>query len=92
MAVNEAIADVRAGRGGPVPAHLRAAHYPGAKQLGHGRGYRYAHDAAHGVAEQQYAPDDLAGREYYTPTDRGFERDVRPRLERLRQILRGSSG
>jgi putative ATPase len=92
MAVNEAIADVRAGRGGPVPAHLRDAHYPGAKQLGHGRGYRYAHDAAHGVAEQQYAPDDLAGREYYTPTDRGFERDVRPRLERLRQILRGSSG
>jgi putative ATPase len=92
MAVNEAIADVRAGRGGAVPTHLRDAHYPGAKQLGHGRGYRYAHDAPHGVAEQQYAPDDLAGREYYSPTDRGFERDVRPRLERLRQILRGSSG
>ncbi|MFP5333908.1 MAG: replication-associated recombination protein A [Actinomycetes bacterium] len=88
-ALDEAIADVRAGRGGPVPAHLRDAHYPGAKALGHGRGYTYAHDAPHGVAAQQYAPDDLVGREYYRPTDRGVEAGVRSRLERLRQILRG---
>jgi putative ATPase len=88
--INAAIADVRAGRGGPVPAHLRDAHYPGAKRLGHGKGYVYSHDVPHGVAEQQYAPDDLVGTDYYTPTDRGFEANVRPRLERLRQILRGS--
>jgi putative ATPase len=87
--INAAIADVRAGRGGPVPAHLRDAHYPGAKRLGHGKGYVYSHDVPHGVAEQQYAPDDLVGTDYYTPTDRGFEANVRPRLERLRQILRG---
>ncbi|MFZ5872123.1 MAG: replication-associated recombination protein A, partial [Actinomycetota bacterium] len=81
LAISDAIADVRAGRGGPVPPHLRDAHYPGAKALGHGRGYLYAHDAPHGVAAQQYAPDDLVGREYYVPTDRGFEASVRSRLE-----------
>jgi putative ATPase len=91
LAVNAAIADVRAGLGGPVPAHLRDAHYPGARRLGHGRGYVYSHDAPHGVAAQQYAPDDLAAREYYAPTDRGFEAGVRARLERLRSLLRGHS-
>src|SRR5680860_448875 len=60
-AVDAAIADVRAGRGGPVPAHLRDAHYSGAERLGHGAGYAYAHNAEHGVATQQYAPDDLVG-------------------------------
>ena len=87
--INGAIADVRAGRSGTVPAHLRDAHYPGAKALGHGKGYIYAHDAPHGVAEQQYLPDPLVGREYYTPTDRGAERDIAARLERLRRVLRG---
>jgi putative ATPase len=87
--INSAIADVRAGRSGTVPAHLRDAHYPGAKALGHGKGYLYAHDAPHGVAEQQYLPDPLVGREYYTPTDRGAERDIGARLERLRRVLRG---
>jgi putative ATPase len=80
---------VRAGHSGTVPAHLRDAHYPGAKALGHGKGYVYAHDAPHGVAEQQYLPDPLVGREYYTPTDRGVERDIGARLERLRRVLRG---
>jgi putative ATPase len=87
--INSAIADVRAGRSGTVPAHLRDAHYPGAKALGHGKGYVYSHDAPHGVAEQQYLPDPLVGREYYTPTDRGAERDIAARLERLRRVLRG---
>jgi putative ATPase len=87
--INSAIADVRAGHSGTVPAHLRDAHYPGAKALGHGKGYVYAHDAPHGVAEQQYLPEPLVGREYYTPTDRGAERDIGARLERLRRVLRG---
>jgi putative ATPase len=87
--INSATADVRAGRSGTVPAHLRDAHYPGAKALGHGKGYVYSHDAPHGVAEQQYLPDPLVGREYYTPTDRGAERDIGARLERLRRVLRG---
>jgi len=87
LGIDAALADVRAGRAGSVPAHLRDAHYPGAKQLGHGTGYVYAHDAPHGVAAQQYLPDALVGSRYYTPTDRGYERQVADRLGRIRDIL-----
>lgn len=90
MGINQAIADVRAGLGNGVPAHLRDAHYPGSKQLGHGQGYKYAHDAPHAVAAQQYPPDDLVGRDYYQPTANGAERDIATRLERLRKIIRGN--
>ncbi|MFJ4025861.1 replication-associated recombination protein A [Paenarthrobacter sp. NPDC089989] len=89
MGINKAIADVRAGYGGGIPMHLRDAHYPGAKQLGHGQSYKYAHDEPHGVATQQYPPDDLVGKDYYVPTNNGAERDIAPRLERLRKIIRG---
>ncbi|MBI5160465.1 MAG: replication-associated recombination protein A [Micrococcales bacterium] len=88
-ALDAAIADVRAGRMGRVPKPLRDAHYPGAQRLGHGAGYRYAHDEPHSVAEQQYLPDELVGTRYYAPTGNGYERDVAPRLERLRAILEG---
>jgi len=90
LGINQAIADVRAGMGNGIPAHLRDAHYPGSKQLGHGKGYKYAHDAPHAVATQQYPPDDLVGRNYYQPTANGAERDISTRLERLRKIIRGS--
>ncbi|GEK80544.1 replication-associated recombination protein A [Agrococcus baldri] len=89
--IDAAIADVRAGDFGRVPTHLRDAHYPGAKRLGHGKGYRYAHDAPHGVATQQYLPDPLVGRRYYEAGAHGFERDVAARLERIRTILAGGS-
>ncbi|MCB5282522.1 replication-associated recombination protein A [Arthrobacter sp. AL08] len=89
LGINQAIADVRAGLGNGIPAHLRDAHYPGSKQLGHGQGYKYAHDAPHSVATQQYPPDDLVGRNYYEPTGNGAERDISTRLERLRRIIRG---
>ncbi|MFD2673836.1 replication-associated recombination protein A [Gulosibacter bifidus] len=88
-AINAAIADVKAGHAGRVPKPLRDAHYAGAKQLGHGKGYRYPHDDALGVVAQQYLPDPLIGREYYTPTAHGFERDLAARLEKLRRITRG---
>ncbi|UJP39085.1 replication-associated recombination protein A [Cellulomonas palmilytica] len=87
VGVDRALADVRAGRLGSVPTHLRDAHYPGAQQHGHGKGYVYAHDEPHGVAAQQYLPDELVGSRYYEPTDRGYERQVADRLERIRQIL-----
>lgn len=90
-AIDAALADVRAGKVGTVPAHLRDAHYPGAKTLGHGQGYRYAHDAPHAVATQQYLPDDLVGTQYYRPSDRGYERSVGERMDRVRTILRGES-
>ncbi|MET3811663.1 replication-associated recombination protein A [Arthrobacter sp. UYEF3] len=90
LGINQAIADVRAGLGNGIPAHLRDAHYPGSKQLGHGKGYKYAHDAPHSVATQQYPPDDLVGRNYYQPTANGAEREITTRLERLRKIIRGN--
>ncbi|MCL6424088.1 replication-associated recombination protein A [Brachybacterium sp. JHP9] len=88
-ALDAAIADVRAGRGGAVPAHLRDAHYGGAKSLGHGVSYVYAHDAPHGVAAQQYLPDDLREAAYYEPTGRGAEAEIARRLPTLRRIVRG---
>ncbi|MDN3310495.1 replication-associated recombination protein A [Microbacterium oryzae] len=88
-AIGAAIADVKAGRMGPVPKHLRDAHYAGAKRLGHGKGYRYPHDSDVGVVPQQYLPDELVGTRYYEPTQHGGEREVSARLERIRRILEG---
>ena len=86
-AIDAAQSDVAAGRGGPVPAHLRDAHYATAKTYGHGVGYQYAHDAPHAVAAQQYLPDDLAGAAYYAPTDHGFEAQVQERLRAIEALL-----
>ncbi|MER7795782.1 replication-associated recombination protein A [Microbacterium sp. NPDC096154] len=88
-AINAAIADVKAGRMGTVPKHLRDAHYAGAKRLGHGKGYVYPHDHDLGVVAQQYLPDELRGRRYYEPKPHGVEREIGARLERLRRILGG---
>ncbi|HEY1618571.1 MAG TPA: replication-associated recombination protein A [Streptosporangiaceae bacterium] len=87
MAFEAAAADVRAGRAGPVPAHLRDAHYAGAERLGHGRGYQYPHDDPAGVVTQQYAPDSIAGRTYYQPTRHGAEARYAERSARIREIL-----
>ena len=89
MALDAAIADVRAGKIGRVPKHLRDAHYPGAKRLGHGKGYVYPHDDDLGVVRQQYLPDALKKARYYTPTEHGNERDIATRLAKLRRITRG---
>ena len=90
-AVNAAIADVRAGKGGPVPPHLRGTGYAGATRLGHGEGYRYTHDEPAGVGEQQFLPDDLAAADadYYRPTNRGWEERLGPRWAELRRVIRG---
>ena len=90
LALDAAIADVRAGRMGRVPPHLRDAHYFGAKKLGHGKGYRYPHDDDLGVVAQQYAPDELLSTRYYAPTEHGNEREVAARLAKLRTIVRGT--
>ena len=77
-----------AGRGGPVPAHLRGSGYAGAARLGHGKGYVYAHDEPDAVAAQQYLPDDLAGTtDYYRPSDRGFEARLQERWTWLKGRL-----
>jgi putative ATPase len=89
MALDAALADVRGGRIGRVPVHLRDAHYPGAKRLGHGKGYVYPHDDELGVVRQQYLPDVLADATYYTPTEHGNEREIAARLAKLRRITKG---
>jgi putative ATPase len=86
VAYEKAAADVRAGLTGPVPAHLRDAHYAGAAKLGSGQGYRYPHDYPGGIAAQQYAPDVIAGRTYYEPTER--EPRAAERAGVMRRVLR----
>jgi putative ATPase len=90
-AISAASADVRSGLIGPVPAHLRDAHYKGAQKLGHGDGYQYPHDTEEGVVTQQYAPDELAGRRYYEPTRHGAEARYAERADKIRAILDGRS-
>ena len=87
-AIDAALADVKSGRAGTVPKPLRDAHYPGAKALGHGVGYKYPHAFPHAIVDQQYLPDELVGREYYQPTGNGREQMLGERVERLRAVLR----
>lgn len=87
-AIGAALADVEAGKSGAVPAHLRDGHYRGAQKLGNAIGYRYPHNDPDGVLAQQYAPDELVGTDYYQPTDHGYEREIGPRLAKLRSIVR----
>ena len=82
-AIWNAARDVKEGRTIPVPRHLRDAHYRGAKRLGHGDGYEYVHDASDGVADQDYLGVE---RTYYTPTDRGHERQMAEYLARFRSM------
>lgn len=84
--IDRALDDVRRGRTGNVPVHLRDAHYPGAKALGHGEGYLYPHDHEHGVVAQQYLPDRALRTQYYRPTANGFEQTVANRLAGIRRI------
>ncbi|MFE9391435.1 replication-associated recombination protein A [Streptomyces sp. NPDC006784] len=89
LAIDAALADVRAGLAGPVPAHLRDSHYQGSQQLGHGAGYQYPHDLPGGIAAQQYAPDAVHGRRYYEPTRYGAEARYADIADRVRARLRG---
>lgn len=87
-AIDAALADVRAGNIGAVPPALRDAHYSGAKKLGHGHDYLYAHSDARGIVGQQYAPDGVDGTDYYEPGEHGAEASYQERLTRIRKILR----
>ncbi|WTL59981.1 replication-associated recombination protein A [Nocardia sp. NBC_01499] len=87
-AIGAAMADVAAGKAGAVPPHLRDGHYAGAAKLGNAQGYKYPHDNKDGVLAQQYPPDELVGVDYYQATDHGNEREVGPRVDKLRRIIR----
>ncbi|HTW93149.1 MAG TPA: replication-associated recombination protein A, partial [Tepidisphaeraceae bacterium] len=79
LAIWKAAKDIKEGRTLPVPKHLRDSHYYGAKRLGHGEGYQYAHNFPGGIVEQDYLGVDKI---YYTPTDRGFEAEIGKRMQR----------
>jgi putative ATPase len=81
LAISQARADVRSGRTLAVPKHLRDAHYRGAEQLGHGAEYQYSHNFEGGWVDQEYLPE---ARRYYEPVDRGYEAEIRKRLQLLR--------
>jgi len=87
-ALAAAMDDIKAGRAGLVPAHLRDGHYSGASALGNAQGYKYSHDDPDGVVAQQYPPDELVDVDYYRPTGHGGEREMAGRLDRLRAIIR----
>jgi putative ATPase len=86
VAIGEARQDIREGRVLPVPVHLRDKHYAGAERLGYGQGYQYSHDAADGVAAQDYLGVE---KEYYRPVARGYEQQLAARLAEIRKQLRG---
>jgi putative ATPase len=82
LAISAAMKDVKEGRTLPVPRHLRDSHYPGSKTLGHGQGYKYAHDYPGGHVQQDYLGVEKT---YYVPTDHGYEAEIAARLRRLRE-------
>ena len=69
----------------PIPAHLQDAHYKGAAKLGHGTGYKYAHDYPNNYVEQQYLPYELRGREFYRPGGNGYEQKIREHMQRIKR-------
>ena len=85
MGVEKAMSDVRNIKIKSVPNHLKDAHYGGAKELGHGLTYKYAHDFPGHYVKQQYLPDELVGKIYYEPTENGVEKRIGEHLRRLRE-------
>jgi putative ATPase len=81
MAIGSAVNDVKKGRTLPVPLHLRDTHYRGAEKLGHGEGYEYSHNYEDAWTAQQYLPEE---RRYYEPVERGYEAEIKKRLDSLR--------
>jgi len=87
-ALSAARAEVRENGAQTPPDYLRDAHYPGARDLGRGAGYRYAHDEPGGVSDQRLLPEALGDRRFYAPTDRGFEADLGSRWKALQEKIR----
>lgn len=90
--IDAAIADVRAGRSGQVPLHLRDGHSRATELLGNGKGYVYPHDFPVPIVAQQYLPDTLAGVQYYAPSEQGRERAIAERVQMIRELLGGRAG
>ena len=84
-AIDAAMSAVRNNVTPPVPVHLQDAHYKGAQKLGHGLGYKYAHDYPNHYVEQQYLPDALVGTKFYVPTEMGYEKQIREHFAKIKE-------
>ena len=84
-AIFEALDKVKETGNLPVPTHLQDAHYKGSAKLGHGIGYKYAHDYKNHYVKQQYLPYELSGRDFYNPTGNGYEVKIREHMKRIRK-------
>ncbi len=87
-AVDKAMRVVEATGNLPIPSHLQDAHYKGAAKLGHGTGYKYAHDYPNHYVEQQYLPYELNGQEFYKPSGNGYEVKIKEHISRLKREAR----
>ena len=84
MAIAGAMAEVESSGNLPIPSHLQDAHYMGAAKLGHGTGYKYAHDYQNHYVRQQYLPYELNGKEFYSPTGNGYEVKIKEHFKRIK--------
>lgn len=83
-AIFEAMKEIEQSGNLPIPAHLQDAHYKGAAKLGHGTGYKYAHDYPNHYVEQQYLPYELNGKEFYRPSGNGYEVKIKEHMKRIK--------
>ena len=83
VAIGEAMEAVQKERMASIPPHLQDAHYKSAGKLGHGEGYKYAHDYPNHYVEQQYLPDELVGRRFYRPTENGYEKQIQEYFQKI---------
>lgn len=85
MAIQSAMENVKTTRTMPVPVHLQDRHYKGAAKLGHGEGYKYAHDYPKHYVNQQYLPDGMEGTIFYEPSDNGYEKQIKEHMKWLKE-------
>ena len=85
MGIAKAMKTVADTRTMPVPAHLQDRHYKGAEKLGHGLGYKYAHDYSNHYVTQQYLPDGMEGMRFYEPSENGYEKKIREHMEFIKR-------
>ena len=78
------MSEVQKSGGLPIPVHLQDAHYKGSAKLGHGVGYKYAHDYKNHYVKQQYLPYELDGKEFYRPSGNGYEVQIREHMKKIR--------
>ncbi len=83
-AIDEALSDVRSGRAGDIPSHIKDGHYSGAQKLGRAQGYKYPHNYPNSYVDQQYLPDNLKDKKYYKPGKNKMEESVRLYLENIK--------